>query len=144
MPEELGKEEQYAMSFFSFRAETLVDNAKLKNPGTGINSFRLPASFASALFLFASPAEKSLSMPEQAPAKIPSVISTRWFIPGWCSTSMSDPVAPVFASLALKPAERCDYGPSPRRTSRRFKGNVQRCVNQTIVLLHQSAPDAAP
>ncbi len=35
MPEELGKEEQYAMSFFSFRAETLVDNAKLKIPGTG-------------------------------------------------------------------------------------------------------------
>lgn len=35
MPDELDKEEQYTWSFFNFRAETLVDNAKLKIPGMG-------------------------------------------------------------------------------------------------------------
>ena len=35
MPDELDKPEQYASSFFNFRAETLVDNAKLKIPGAG-------------------------------------------------------------------------------------------------------------
>ena len=35
MPDELDKEEQYTRSFFNFRAETLVDNAKLKIPGMG-------------------------------------------------------------------------------------------------------------
>lgn len=57
MPDELDKPEQYASSFFNFRAETLVDNAKLKSPAPGISP-ALAGQLASALFLFTPPAKE--------------------------------------------------------------------------------------
>jgi membrane-bound lytic murein transglycosylase F len=56
MPDELDKEQQ-ALPFFKFRAESLVDNARLKFPDWGTKRLRPDAPFL-ALFLFPPPAEK--------------------------------------------------------------------------------------
>jgi hypothetical protein len=61
-------------SFF-FRAETLVDNAKLKSPEWALILRLWPARWR--FFSSRRQRKKSLSMPEQASAITPSAISTR-------------------------------------------------------------------
>ncbi len=139
LPNELEQPQETTLPFFKFRADKQMDNARMKLPATCINFPRSAPGLSSALFLSRRQRKKSLSMAEQDSASTPSLISTRWFIPGWCRTSISEPAAPVLASGAKHQAGDTAVHHRARAHDAGLEGHVQRGVDQAVVLQHQSA-----